>query len=68
MWNSPVGTRVSEDRGGEGATGAGVEISLQAVKAVVAQAAQEVAQEDHDRADIHTAAVEDPMLEPRHVP
>lgn len=41
---------------------------MQAVKAMVAQAAQEVAQEDHNRADIHTAAMENPVLGPRDVP
>lgn len=51
----------SEDRGGEDATGAGVEICLQSVKTMVAQLAPLQSVEDHDRANIHRAAMEDPI-------
>lgn len=62
MWSSPAGTNVSEDRGREDAAGAGVEISLQAM---VAHVAPLQPMEDHNRADIQTAAMS--MLRPRDV-
>lgn len=51
----------SEDGGGEDAAGAGVEICLQAMKIMVVQIAPLQPMEDHDRADIHRAAMEDPI-------
>ncbi|GAB0182452.1 epimerase family protein SDR39U1 [Grus japonensis] len=62
--NNSADTKVSEEEGGGGASGAGAEIPLQALeKTMVRQAVPLQPMEVHGGADIHLQSVEDPKPE-----
>ena len=62
--NNSADTKVSEEGGGGGAPGAGVEMPLQpVVKPMVRQAVPLQPMDVHGGADIHLQPMEDPTLE-----